>query len=163
MYKVSKGLGFPAPLGVRGRHVRMIGLIATLGLTVALFVSDVAFTDDKLKSDCKLCALLSGLTGFVCWGLAKFDHFKDEDVVEQAHAQVEEELAEMIDNFKASHRCLVPSHAPPGEDEGSNSATPPVSSVDSSSAASDDGEVQLAVRPGKLVAREQARRGSTRL
>ena len=66
----------------------MIGLIATLGLTVALFVSDVAFTDDKIKSDAKLGALLSGLTGFVCWGLAKFYHFRDEDVVEQAHAQV---------------------------------------------------------------------------
>ena len=142
----------------------MIGLIATLGLTVALFVSDVAFTDDKLKSDCKLGALLSGLTGFVCWGVSKFYHFKDEDVVEQAHAQVEEELAEMIDHFKASHRCLVPAYAPPGEEEDTNSATPPVSSADSSSAASDDGEVQLAVRPGKLVARElAARRGSTNI
>ena len=91
-------------------------------------------------------------------------HFKDEDVVEQAHAQVEEELAEMIDHFKASHRCLVPAYAPPGEEEDTNSATPPVSSADSSSAASDDGEVQLAVRPGNLVARGlAARRGSTNI
>ena len=28
MYKVSKMLGFPPPLGIRTRHVRMIGLIA---------------------------------------------------------------------------------------------------------------------------------------
>ena len=42
-------MGFAAPLGVRGHHVRMIGVIATLGLTVALFVSDLAFTDDKIK------------------------------------------------------------------------------------------------------------------
>ena len=118
------------------------------------------------QSDCKLGALLSGLTGFVCWGLSKFDRFnyKDEDVVEQAHAQVEEELAEMIDYFKASHRCLVPTQAPAGEDDASGSATPPVSSADSSSTASDDdGGVQLAARPQKIVAREQARRGSTQI
>jgi len=164
MYKVAKYLGFPAPLGVRGHHVRMIGLIATLGLTVALFVSDVAFTDDEIKSDSKLGALLSGLTGFVCWGLSKFYHFKDEDVVEQAHAQVEEELAEMIDHFKASHRCMgVPTQSPPGEEDArpDTGPTPPVSSTDSSSAVSSDegggDTIQLAARPGKIVAREQAR------
>ena len=27
---MSKWLGFPAPLGIRSRHVRMIGLIASL-------------------------------------------------------------------------------------------------------------------------------------
>merc|ERR1711871_1773725 len=42
-------LGYPAPLGVRADDVHMIGLMAALGLTVALFVSDVAFQDPKVK------------------------------------------------------------------------------------------------------------------
>ena len=44
-----KILGYPAPLGVRAEDVHMIGLMAALGLTVALFVSEVAFEDPKLK------------------------------------------------------------------------------------------------------------------
>jgi Na+/H+ antiporter NhaA len=46
---VAKGLGFNPPLGVRLKHVHMIGLLASMGLTVALFVSDIAFTDTKLQ------------------------------------------------------------------------------------------------------------------
>jgi NhaA family Na+:H+ antiporter len=41
MYKLSCFLGFPAPAGVRARHIRMVGLMAGAGLTVALFVADV--------------------------------------------------------------------------------------------------------------------------
>lgn len=44
-----KVLGYPAPLGVRAQDVHMIGLMAALGLTVALFVSEVAFENPKLK------------------------------------------------------------------------------------------------------------------
>jgi Na+:H+ antiporter, NhaA family len=44
-----KCLGYPAPLGVRSADVHMIGLMAALGLTVALFVSEVAFENPKIK------------------------------------------------------------------------------------------------------------------
>jgi NhaA family Na+:H+ antiporter len=54
----AKRLGFNAPLGVRMKHVHMIGLLASMGLTVALFVSDVAFTEPKLLGDAKIGALL---------------------------------------------------------------------------------------------------------
>ena len=37
----------PAPFGVRGRHIRMIGLIASMSLTVSLFVADIAFEDGR--------------------------------------------------------------------------------------------------------------------
>ena len=46
---MAKGLGLNPPLGVRLKHVHMIGLLASMGLTVALFVSDIAFTDTKLQ------------------------------------------------------------------------------------------------------------------
>ena len=49
MYKLTKRLGYPAPFGVRGRHVRMIGLIASMSLTVSLFVADIAFDDGASK------------------------------------------------------------------------------------------------------------------
>ena len=45
MYKLTKRFGYPAPFGVRGRHVKMIGLISSMSLTVSLFVADIAFED----------------------------------------------------------------------------------------------------------------------
>lgn len=117
MYKLACALGFPAPLGVRLRHVRMIGLMvslsltltsastsastststtgicpsaaltlgnpnpyspdpypplqASLSVTVALFVSDVAFTNEKIKGDAKLGALLSGSSGLLCYAISR--------------------------------------------------------------------------------------------
>jgi Na+/H+ antiporter NhaA len=95
-FKISKKiLNYPAPLGIRTRHVRMIGLIASLGLTVALFVSDVAFTDEKLKDDARLGALLSGFVGFACYAISlKFD-FAAEDVEKEMKEQIKEEIQEM--------------------------------------------------------------------
>ena len=52
-------MGFPAPLGVRAHHMRMIGLMSSLALTFALFVSDVAYTNEKIKGDAKIGALLT--------------------------------------------------------------------------------------------------------
>ena len=43
MYKLAKRCGFYPPLGIRTQHIYMIGLIASIGLIVAIFVSDVAF------------------------------------------------------------------------------------------------------------------------
>ena len=88
MYKLSKWLGFLPPLGIRTRHIRMIGLLASMGLTVALFVSDVAFTDTRLQGDAKIGSLLSGAMGIVAWGISKFIDFSHEMVDEQAKIQV---------------------------------------------------------------------------
>ena len=88
MYKFAKWLGFLPPLGVRTHHVRMIGLLASMGLTVALFVSDVAFTDARLEGDAKIGSLLSGLTGIVALGIGKVFDFSHELVDEQAKLQV---------------------------------------------------------------------------
>lgn len=93
MYKLSKLLGFPPPLGIRTRHVRMIGMIASIGLIVAIFVSDVAFTDKGLQGDAKLGALLSAMMAFVCIGVARFHNFSEEDVNGQIEEQITEELA----------------------------------------------------------------------
>lgn len=98
MYKLAKWLGFLPPLGVRTRHIRMIGLISAMGLTVALFVSDVAFKDARLQADAKIGALLSGMVGFVAWGISKYFDFSHELVDEQAKLQVRRRL--LIDMLK---------------------------------------------------------------
>jgi len=95
MYKVAKRLGFPAPLGIRTRHVRMIAIISAIGLTVSLFIADHAFTDVNLQGDAKLGALFSGLFGVLCWLLSLHFDFSHEDVAQQAHEQMEEEIKEI--------------------------------------------------------------------
>lgn len=109
MYKLTKRFGYPAPFGVRGRHIRMIGLIASMSLTVSLFVADIAFEDESVKGDCKMGALLSAFVGVLCWILSHFDNFREEDVVEEAHKQVEEELSEAVRRFNQHHDrpCIV--------------------------------------------------------
>ena len=52
-------LGFQLPEGLSPAGLAVAGLIAALGLTVALFVAGVAFTDPELQSAAKLGALLS--------------------------------------------------------------------------------------------------------
>ena len=70
----------------------VMGLIAGLGLTIALFVADVAFTDKALQSDAKLGAVIAPLIGFVCWGLSKLYDFTHQDVAEEERHQLEEEM-----------------------------------------------------------------------
>ena len=54
-------LGFPLPTGMRLKHLAVAGLIAGLGLTVALFVAGKAFTDDSpFQEPAKMGAVLSG-------------------------------------------------------------------------------------------------------
>jgi Na+/H+ antiporter NhaA len=100
----EKVLHYPVPLGVRPKHVAMIGLIASLGLTVALFVADLAFTDEKLKDDARLGALISGLMGFVCKAIGDRYDFSHEDVAEEMRHQIEEEVAEEMSRRSAGAR-----------------------------------------------------------
>jgi len=91
-YKIAKKMGFYPPLGIRTRHIYMIGLIASIGLIVAIFVSEVAFQDKGLQGDAKLGALLSAMMAFVCFAIGRFVDYRHEDVAEQEMLQVLEEL-----------------------------------------------------------------------
>lgn len=53
-------LGFRLPHGISLRHLITIGVVAGIGLTVALFVSGQAFTDPATQGAAKMGALLSG-------------------------------------------------------------------------------------------------------
>jgi len=57
---IGDKLGFPLPKGMDYRSLFVAGLTASLGLTVALFVAGVAFTDPILQGSAKMGALMSG-------------------------------------------------------------------------------------------------------
>jgi len=54
-------LGFPLPRGMNATTLALAGLTAGIGLTVALFVSGVAFTNPALIGSAKMGALLSAI------------------------------------------------------------------------------------------------------
>ena len=59
-YWVAVNLGFPLPSGMGVKHLAVVGLIAGLGLTVALFVAGKAFPGPPFQDPAKMGAVLSG-------------------------------------------------------------------------------------------------------
>lgn len=57
----TRCLGFPLPKGMAMRHLWLVGIVAGIGLTVALFVSNQAYTDADLQGAAKMGALFSAL------------------------------------------------------------------------------------------------------
>ncbi|ABB31329.1 sodium/proton antiporter family protein [Geobacter metallireducens GS-15] len=60
MGSLGKALGFPLPDRVGFKELALTGLVAGMGLTVALFVAGVAFVDPDIEGAAKMGALLSG-------------------------------------------------------------------------------------------------------
>lgn len=52
-------IGFPLPKGMNFRELFVAGMVASIGLTVALFVAGVAFTDLDIQGAAKMGALFS--------------------------------------------------------------------------------------------------------
>lgn len=68
---LAKSLGFPLPERVGAKELVMIGIIAGIGLTVALFVAGEAFTDPGIQGAAKMGALLSGGIAFFAIALGR--------------------------------------------------------------------------------------------
>ena len=64
-------IGFPLPAGMTMRHLFVTGLVAALGLTVALFVSAQAFTAPDLQGAAKMGAVFSAGAALLAWGAAE--------------------------------------------------------------------------------------------
>lgn len=68
----------PLPDGMRPRDAVMVGFIASMGLTVALFIASVAFPDgSSLQSEAKMGALLSSLVAPIALAVGHFLQFKE--------------------------------------------------------------------------------------
>ena len=63
--------GFPLPTGMDLRHLAVAGLIAGLGLTVALFVAEKAFPDSPFLEPAKIGAVLSGSVALLAFILGR--------------------------------------------------------------------------------------------
>ena len=57
---LGQRLGYPLPSKIGTKELALVGLIAGVGLTVALFVAGEAFTDPVIQGAAKMGALLSG-------------------------------------------------------------------------------------------------------
>ena len=64
-------MGFPLPSGMGVRHLAIAGLIAGLGLTVALFVANKAYTGPPFHDPAKMGAVLSVVVAVLAFGAAK--------------------------------------------------------------------------------------------
>lgn len=58
-------LGIPLPAGMRPRHLLLVGIIAGVGFTVAIFVATQAFAEELVQNEAKMGALFSILLAMV--------------------------------------------------------------------------------------------------
>jgi Na+:H+ antiporter, NhaA family len=64
-------IGFPLPTGMGLKQLVLAGVVAGLGLTVALFVAGQAYVDGGLQGAAKMGALFSGAIGIIAIVLGK--------------------------------------------------------------------------------------------
>ncbi len=92
-----KVMKIPLPKGMGMREIWLLGFIASIGLTVALFVAGQAFrTDNVLMAEAKMGALLSVAAGIVSIALAKTfpDAFITKTVGDANDGDAEDEVYE---------------------------------------------------------------------
>ncbi|PKM88013.1 MAG: sodium:proton antiporter [Firmicutes bacterium HGW-Firmicutes-12] len=69
---IAEKVGFPFPEGMDKRDLFVVGIIAALGLTVALFVAGAAFTDPEIQGAAKMGALFSVIAAALALIAGKF-------------------------------------------------------------------------------------------
>jgi NhaA family Na+:H+ antiporter len=87
-------LGFKLPEGMGPRSLLVAGVIAGIGLTVALFVAGVAFTDPSLQGAAKMGALFSAFIAPIALILGKVLNVRKE--YEDLHASSEHGLLVLV-------------------------------------------------------------------
>jgi NhaA family Na+:H+ antiporter len=68
---IARRLGAPLPSGMSVRELVVAGMVAGIGLTVALFVAGVAFVQPELRASAKLGALLSMMIAPIAIAVAR--------------------------------------------------------------------------------------------
>ncbi|MDI6880626.1 MAG: Na+/H+ antiporter NhaA [Desulfitobacteriaceae bacterium] len=73
---IANLLGFPLPKGMKYKELFVAGLVAAMGLTVALFVAGVAFIDLKIQGAAKMGALFSAGAVVISYAAGKLLRIK---------------------------------------------------------------------------------------
>ncbi|MEG2405810.1 MAG: Na+/H+ antiporter NhaA [Clostridiales bacterium] len=84
-------IGFSLPKGMGVRDLVVAGLVAGVGLTVALFMCNSAFADPAIQGAAKMGALLSVLSAPLAFGAAKFlgvRKYKEGELLRPFHANI---------------------------------------------------------------------------
>ncbi|TCS83524.1 Na+/H+ antiporter NhaA [Tepidibacillus fermentans] len=68
---IANLIGFPLPNGMGKKELFLAGVVAAMGLTVALFVAGAAFTDLKIQGAAKMGALFSASTALIAFIVGK--------------------------------------------------------------------------------------------
>ena len=68
---IAEKIGFPLPAGMGKKDLFVAGIVAGLGLTVALFVAGAAFTDPSIQGAAKMGALFSAFIAVIAIILGK--------------------------------------------------------------------------------------------
>lgn len=76
MGSVAARMGFPLPQGMQHKDLFVAGIVASVGLTVALFVAGVAFTDTFLQGAAKMGALFSIMSVAASFACGRFLRIK---------------------------------------------------------------------------------------
>lgn len=71
MGSLGQAIGFPLPDRVGAKELVLTGLVAGIGLTVALFVAGVAFVEPDIQGSAKMGALFSGGTAILALVLGR--------------------------------------------------------------------------------------------
>ena len=74
---VAVRLGFPLPEGMGTKHLFVAGIVAGLGLTVALFVAGKAYDDPVFQDPAKMGAVLSVGAAIIAFGFGRLLRVKD--------------------------------------------------------------------------------------
>lgn len=67
----------PMPAKMSVADLLMVALIASIGLTVALFIAGEAFEGEVLQAEAKMGALLSGSIGCIAYGISRLDIWRN--------------------------------------------------------------------------------------
>jgi NhaA family Na+:H+ antiporter len=83
----AQRLGFPLPAGMTNRSLFVAGITGALGLTVALFVAGVAFTDPGLMGAAKMGALGSAVAAPLALLVGRLLRVRELDTTEEVGQQ----------------------------------------------------------------------------
>ena len=97
---IANLLGFDLPKGMSHKELFVAGLVATMGLTVALFVAGVAFTDLNIQGAAKMGALFSSGAVVVSFAAAKFLRIQRITVDQKSQKK---DLKLEFEGFEATH------------------------------------------------------------